>query len=433
VRCLSCHAPHGSSSPALVSAHTHPGFGDRDCKRCHTPGPAPARATLIAPERQLCVRCHSTAKPRDAESKVHDPVAKGDCASCHSSHASPRKGLLAASESQLCARCHSAVAEEAHLPHGHDPVAKGDCRACHDPHQSNQRALLKGRTGDLCLSCHKDLAQKLATGTPHAPAGRGLCLTCHAPHGAANAGMLKREGGAMCAVCHDVQKPEMVAKHPGQALATVNCVSCHDPHVAAKGKANLIRPVPHLPFARGECTSCHTAKGERTLVAKGADLCAKCHKDSRAFTAKASKHPPMHEGAQCLSCHEPHAGNAAGLLKKGGDALCVSCHPAAVGEGRVKHKALEKGCVSCHDAHGGAGPSLITAKDESEMCRKCHTDLRNHYHPTQSTRPDPRTGQAMRCSSCHQPHSSDLPGLLTHDPKRELCVQCHDPSMAPKH
>jgi predicted CXXCH cytochrome family protein len=37
----------------------------------------------------------------------------------------------------------------------------------------------------------------------------------------------------------------------------------------------------------------------------------------------------------------------------------------------------------------------------------------------------------MRCTSCHSPHSSDIEGLLSHDPKRELCVQCHDPSMAP--
>ena len=193
------------------------------------------------------------------------------------------RSLVSRSPQQLCTGCHAQVATEAAQAHGHAPAAKGDCTSCHDPHQSGQRALLKQKGGDLCLSCHKDLAAKLAAGTPHAPAGRGMCLTCHAPHGTANPGMLKREGGAMCAVCHDLKKPELVAKHPGQDLTAVNCVSCHDPHVMGKGRKSLIRAFPHLPFARGECTSCHVKQGERALVAEGSDLCLKCHKDSRAF------------------------------------------------------------------------------------------------------------------------------------------------------
>ena len=377
------------------------------------------------------MKCHDTAKPKDADAHVHEPVAKGDCLACHQSHASPRAALVSRSPQQLCTGCHAQVATEAAQAHGHAPAAKGDCTSCHDPHQSGQRALLKQKGGDLCLSCHKDLAAKLAAGTPHAPAGRGMCLTCHAPHGTANPGMLKREGGAMCAVCHDLKKPELVAKHPGQDLTAVNCVSCHDPHVMGKGRKSLIRAFPHLPFARGECTSCHVKQGERALVAEGSELCLKCHKDSRAFAAKASKHPPMTSGMQCLSCHEPHAAEAPKLLRKAGDDLCFTCHDAARMKGAVRHKALDQGCVSCHDAHGGDGAKLMKAKNEADLCRKCHTDLASHYHPTSSTKPDPRTGQPLRCTSCHQPHASELPGLLTHDPKRDLCVQCHDPSMMP--
>ena len=35
------------------------------------------------------------------------------------------------------------------------------------------------------------------------------------------------------------------------------------------------------------------------------------------------------------------------------------------------------------------------------------------------------------CSGCHNPHASNLASLLTHEPKRELCIQCHDPEMFP--
>jgi predicted CXXCH cytochrome family protein len=30
------------------------------------------------------------------------------------------------------------------------------------------------------------------------------------------------------------------------------------------------------------------------------------------------------------------------------------------------------------------------------------------------------------------PHSGEIEGLLTAEPKRELCIQCHDPFAAPK-
>jgi predicted CXXCH cytochrome family protein len=139
----------------------------------------------------------------------------------------------------------------------------------------------------------------------------------------------------------------------------------------------------------------------------------------------------VHSGRECLSCHEPHAADAPKLLKKKGDELCFTCHDRRLTAGKVRHAALDQGCTACHGAHGTEGDKLISAKQEAELCRSCHSDLTRHYHPTQTSRPDPRTGAAMRCTSCHRPHASDVPGLLTHDPKRDLCIQCHDPSMAP--
>jgi predicted CXXCH cytochrome family protein len=48
-----------------------------------------------------------------------------------------------------------------------------------------------------------------------------------------------------------------------------------------------------------------------------------------------------------------------------------------------------------------------------------------HAHPFQGPTKDPRTGEDIRCTSCHSPHSSTEETLLTHGKKRELCVQCH--------
>ena len=38
---------------------------------------------------------------------------------------------------------------------------------------------------------------------------------------------------------------------------------------------------------------------------------------------------------------------------------------------------------------------------------------------------DPRTKEAMTCLSCHAPHGTPHVSLLTENPQRALCVQCH--------
>jgi predicted CXXCH cytochrome family protein len=258
-----------------------------------------------------------------------------------------------------------------------------------------------------------------------------MCLTCHASHGSANAGMTRRTGSAICSGCHSLKSPAITAKHPGMALESVNCVSCHDPHVQPKGKSGLIGQFPHLPFLRGECTSCHTVRGSKTLIAKGAELCFKCHEDAAGWVKRKHLHAPLGSEQQCVACHAPHAGAGQPLLKVADAQLCYGCHSHKQFEGKVVHQALEGGCETCHDPHGSDGPALLKAADVASLCQTCHTDLSQHYHPTTSEKPDPRTGRPLTCTSCHLPHASEIEGLLIAEPKRELCIQCHDPSMVP--
>ena len=76
------------------------------------------------------------------------------------------------------------------------------------------------------------------------------------------------------------------------------------------------------------------------------------------------------------------------------------------------------------------GRSRPTFSDVVELCHTCHNDMSKHFHPL-SGRWDPRTGEPLTCIGCRRPHASDQETLLTHEPKRELCLQCHDPNMAP--
>jgi predicted CXXCH cytochrome family protein len=221
----------------------------------------------------------------------------------------------------------------------------------------------------------------------------------------------------------------MLAKHPNMNMATANCVSCHDPHVQRKTAHGLLKEFKHDPFARGECTSCHVTKGAPALVAKGRDLCFKCHAPAAQWLTQKHVHPPLQTQAECLSCHEPHAASGLHLVRQNGDGLCYSCHDRKKFEGKVVHGALEQGCTTCHSPHASDNAKL-TLTPVSTLCQQCHDDLSKHFHKVSGVK-DPRTGEELTCVGCHRPHVSEFDHLLTGDPKRELCIQCHDPNMEP--
>jgi predicted CXXCH cytochrome family protein len=330
---------------------------------------------------------------------------------------------------QVCGTCHSDIMEIGRLQHGHAPVAQGDCVSCHEPHQGKNDNLLKHKGGELCGTCHGDVLSRINSGDAHAPAAMGLCLTCHTSHGSEFEGMTRREGAALCSGCHAPEKPELAAKHPGMAMAEVNCVSCHDPHSQAKGSKGLMRPALHLPFAQGNCESCHTRTGSAELVSHGAELCLTCHADFESKIDRAHVHNPMTGGPECVACHNPHAGAAGPALKRDPATLCFQCHDRRLMAGSVQHAAMENGCLSCHDPHATDEVSLLKDKTET-VCMTCHRDVTQHLHSTSSeTAVDPRTNERFSCAGCHKPHGAERKSLLSHDPVRDLCVQCHGEGM----
>ena len=46
--CLNCHSAHESKAAALRPEHTHPGFAEGQCTKCHS-GASPSKLNLIAP------------------------------------------------------------------------------------------------------------------------------------------------------------------------------------------------------------------------------------------------------------------------------------------------------------------------------------------------------------------------------------------------
>jgi predicted CXXCH cytochrome family protein len=242
--------------------------------------------------------------------------------------------------------------------------------------------------------------------------------------------MTRRAGAQVCAPCHPLGDPKLAAKHSGIPIATASCVGCHDPHVQETDARGLVRSAQHAPFGRRQCASCHTTEGSAATFASVPDLCFKCHDQSRAWYSKPVVHAALKSKRSCLTCHGAHAGAERPVLAQREEQLCFSCHDRKILSGKHLHPAMENGCSTCHDPHASDEPHLLKKKT-ADLCKDCHEDTSQHLHATTSAKVERRTGTPLTCTGCHLPHSSDEKSLLVREPTRELCVQCHDPAIAP--
>jgi predicted CXXCH cytochrome family protein len=80
-------------------------------------------------------------------------------------------------------------------------------------------------------------------------------------------------------------------------------------------------------------------------------------------------------------------------------------------------------CATCHTAHGGDAKGFPRGEVQT-LCLNCHKDKKANHpvanHPT-SGRTIKATGKTLTCLSCHQPHFSKSPKLLT----VSGCDACH--------
>jgi DmsE family decaheme c-type cytochrome len=224
-------------------------------------------------------------------------------------------------------------------------------------------------------------------------------------------------GAETCEVCHgEINKK--FAENPHSRLAMlhggkgVTCESCHGPgreHVEGGG-GNLE-------------TLFQFTKATPQAVDK---KCLECH---------AAAHPNFERSAHgvadvsCVGCHSIHKfGSEAGLLKVSQPKLCYTCHtdvkPAFA---QPFHHKVDEGLVNCSDCHNPHGTFKQTGLRSSVagdvVCVKCHTEKAGPFvyeHPPIRTE---------GCGSCHYPHGSPNPRLLTRNNVNTLCLQCHSASM----
>jgi predicted CXXCH cytochrome family protein len=208
------------------------------------------------------------------------------------------------------------------------------------------------------------------------------------------------------------------------------CMKCH-----ASFSDKLKKSFVHTPLKKGDCTGCHNPHSSshgKLLAADNKQICSSCH-GAIIPSSTMSTHKVVVEG-ECMKCHDPHSSMSKDNLLKPGNELCFDCHKEMgerLGKVKNKHNPVEKGCLNCHEAHASSKGELLLKNSVAVLCIGCHKTDRPNFIKKHMNYPV----ASARCTGCHDPHGSNMPGILydnVHKPiLSRMCNQCHDESSSP--
>ena len=269
-----------------------------------------------------------------------------------------------------------AQAEASALKQEPTPTASMPCQTCHPDvqkawfegaHSSERTSHVLNEEAYKCEACHPNLAGQMPsvnsapTAESNIPQGPDSCVLCHTTGYDPNTGVSKSYG--------------------------VTCEACHSP-----------APANH--------------PSEKMPVDSSADLCGKCHSDSRFNWTEWQDSKHYQKEMQCVECHDPHS---ASLQKVEGDAngdksaLCANCHEEMKKFSYSVHSEAGVSCVNCHlgekkgvDAfHIVPNHSFVV---EKTACNKCHADeLHNPRGVDAAITPTPSPAPDLTATATPQP------------------------------
>jgi DmsE family decaheme c-type cytochrome len=232
-------------------------------------------------------------------------------------------------------------------------------------------------------------------------------------------------GAETCKGCHEEQYRKFAGTkmgrlflhQPRNTTEGLACENCHGP-----GKAHV-----DAGGGKGKGGLITFAKNDPTPVEKRNQVCLTCHtKGNRVFWT-GSVHDSRN--VACTSCHvvmESHS-PANQLAQPTVIETCGMCHARQRAQMlRSAHMPLREDkmtCISCHNPHGTVTPSLLTENSLNDTCYRCHAEKRGPFLWIHAPVPE-------SCANCHDPHGSNHEKMLK-VAKPRLCQQCHVESRHP--
>jgi predicted CXXCH cytochrome family protein len=157
----------------------------------------------------------------------------------------------------------------------------------------------------------------------------------------------------------------------------------------------------------------------------GVAACTSCHSDQAELQkTKAHQHQPAFEQG-CATCHEPHGGDNAHLLRSSStNKLCLECHAPDVQPKKLEADhlvAIFNGAVKLPENYFLKVPTLPIKYGRGHPVEGHPvSDIMDPTDPGKVAKP-------LNCLSCHQPHASAKENLLVKDQEvnGEFCDSCH--------
>jgi len=131
----------------------------------------------------------------------------------------------------------------------------------------------------------------------------------------------------------------------------------------------------------------------------------------------------------CEICHISYKSKPPKLVTKNIEELCYKCHKKQDTK-RVSHKPVKEGrCTECHDPHQSDVKGLIAGKSVNGLCMKCHDSNKKDGVSKKTIDMDKKYRHKpaeKSCDECHEAHTSKYKNLLRReDANLKLCLDCH--------
>ena len=226
-------------------------------------------------------------------------------------------------------------------------------------------------------------------------------------------------GGEVCAQCHYdkfasfMNQPHSQSGDPRTPASRFGCESCHGPG------SN------HVKGGGGRAVGGMMTFTKSVPTAQRNAVCLQCHTRGNTALWHGSTHDQRN--LACMDCHAVHGGHPKLLKQPSQVQLCTQCHQQVrTSIMKASHHPIREdkmGCTSCHNPHGTQAPRLISANSVNDKCVECHAEKRGPFlfeHPP----------VRESCLNCHDPHgTSHEPMLVVKKPL--LCQRCHSNQFHP--